>query len=628
MMGLSSKISSVFVLAALFVGCGGAPNENPNYLERNDLGRDITVTLSGASGAVSISLGSRTVSFSEDGTQEIGGMPPSGDIVATIGDTPEGQECFFSPSNLASIVAGAQVDIVCSEPGISGSIKNFFTGAIIADASVNVIEIDGDAQSNFTTVISDANGMYEVAGTSPGNRYVVSVSAVGFAPQTLVGLPTASRPSLLENILMVPENGTAEVDPTGSMAFSVGGVTVLEIPADGLVDIEGNSPVGNVTARMTLIDPSSGATALPGRYEYLSGGGVSFIETFGGLSIVLVDSTGEPLSLMDGVNATVTIPVATRAIGDGPTAASIYLFDQNSAYWSSPSAATLISIGGVEFYQASVSSLSTVFASGRPLDVVQVDGCIEDSSQNGVVGATILVQGESYIGTSYALSDGDGAFSVVAGENATVFVYGVVGSRSRTLSLTTTEANTTLSACLLFDFASTVITLTWGEIPGDLDSHLYGPIPDSSSRFHVDYTDKSVTVGSVTVFLDVDDVTSFGPEITTIPQFPVAGIYEFYVDHFSGGGDIFESPARVELNQRGESFTFSPPSGTPTLCWHVFNIEVDSSLRGSVVSVNEWIADRDVCTNTGQVTPGSDGGSRFEKVSLGQQAILEKYYSR
>ncbi len=629
----SLPLLTISLISLLLSACGGAPLNNPDYLAENGLDRRIAVTLAGSSGDVSISLGDNTVSFTEDGTQVVGGFFPDEEVSAAITVVPEGQECFFSPSNLTEIIASDQVNITCGVPGVSGSIKNFFTGDAIAGASITVSQYAGDVASEFSSTTSDAQGNYVVEDTIAGNRYVVTVSASGFSTQSVIGLPTAARPFVTENIAMVPQNGTDSSSPSGAMSFVVGGITALEIPANGLERADASAPVGDVTARLTLIEPSAGVNALPGRYEYDSGAGINFIEAFGGLGVILTDSEGVSLSLVDGVSATVRVPVATRVGTDAPDDAFVYIFEEGSGYWSTETAAVLTTSGGVDVYESSVGNLSEVIASGQAYSTVQISGCIEDSSGNSVVEATIVVQGSSFIGSSYGVGDASGNFSVPARVNSSVFVYGLVGARSRTVSTATTTSDVSLGECIQFDLNSTVIELTWGEEPRDLDSRLFGP-NGSGGRFNVYYGLREVTINSVTMFLDVDDVTSFGPEVTTIPRFPLAGTYEFFVHLFSGDSDITSSPARVELNVRGENFAFSPPASGATRCWHVFNIEVDSALQPTVIPTNVYISDESACNVSGLLSTDEPGGETLQKpsasaevVSPGAQAIIRKYYA-
>ncbi|KMV01227.1 hypothetical protein ACS72_00355 [Acinetobacter sp. VT 511] len=79
----------------------------------------------------------------------------------------------------------------------------------------------------------------------------------------------------------------------------------------------------------------------------------------------------------------------------------------------------------------------------------------------------------------------------------------------------------------------TRFVLTWGKDPVDLDSHLVGPAGDEG-MFHTYYSDKQYyNNGELMVDLDLDDVTSYGPETTTIRHL-LPGTYTFYVHHFSG----------------------------------------------------------------------------------------------
>jgi hypothetical protein len=110
------------------------------------------------------------------------------------------------------------------------------------------------------------------------------------------------------------------------------------------------------------------------------------------------------------------------------------------------------------------------------------------------------------------------------------------------------------------------IVLTWGRNPSDLDSHLTGPLSGSSSRFHVYYGDR--TNGGI-CGLDVDDVTSFGPETITCPRTSTSGItlppgvYRYSIHQFSGTGNIGTSGAivRVELGDGSTHYAFPPTTG-------------------------------------------------------------------
>ncbi|HUW07005.1 MAG TPA: hypothetical protein VMW01_12165 [Williamwhitmania sp.] len=125
------------------------------------------------------------------------------------------------------------------------------------------------------------------------------------------------------------------------------------------------------------------------------------------------------------------------------------------------------------------------------------------------------------------------------------------------------------------------IVLTWGLSPDDLDSHLTGPISGSSSRFHMYYGDSDPISSNVN--LDVDDVTSYGPETTTILSY-TDGVYRYSVHNYSnsditGALEIYQSPTTVRVfNNTGLIKTYTAPVTTSTSgdTWVVFEINVSN----------------------------------------------------
>ena len=116
------------------------------------------------------------------------------------------------------------------------------------------------------------------------------------------------------------------------------------------------------------------------------------------------------------------------------------------------------------------------------------------------------------------------------------------------------------------------IILTWGAIPTDLDSHLTGPA-GSTDRFHVYYGNS--TYGGIN--LDVDDVSSYGPETITIPEV-TGGLYRYYVHDYSNRNStsstgLAQSGARVVVFY-GNSIvgTYDVPNVPGTL-WAVFEVD-------------------------------------------------------
>lgn len=118
------------------------------------------------------------------------------------------------------------------------------------------------------------------------------------------------------------------------------------------------------------------------------------------------------------------------------------------------------------------------------------------------------------------------------------------------------------------------VILTWGQTPSDLDSHLTGP-DDSGGRFHVYYSEQTAFDGSAN--LDVDDVSSYGPETITITKFN-EGVYRYSIHDYTNRGaassnELSFSGAKVKVYQGNvEVADLNVPNQAGTL-WTVFEID-------------------------------------------------------
>lgn len=142
------------------------------------------------------------------------------------------------------------------------------------------------------------------------------------------------------------------------------------------------------------------------------------------------------------------------------------------------------------------------------------------------------------------------------------------------------------------------ISLTWGEKPRDLDSHLVGPTKDGKGRFHIYYSNKDyIENGDLIADLDYDDTTSYGPEITTIHSL-IPGEYYFYVHDYSTGSNsqstvMGNSGALVKIyrgNSKKASASFSITPGSKGTYWNVCKITISESGEVNIENINTYSA--------------------------------------
>ena len=134
-------------------------------------------------------------------------------------------------------------------------------------------------------------------------------------------------------------------------------------------------------------------------------------------------------------------------------------------------------------------------------------------------------------------------------------------------------ANSTLT--LNFSLSPTLaageirVVLTWGQNPTDLDSHLWLP---PSNAYHVYYNARGSCTSSPWACLDVDDITSYGPETITIKQ-RYNGTYIYAVYNYSNSPSINSSQGVVRVyGQSGLVATFNVPASGSGRWWYVFDL--------------------------------------------------------
>ena len=219
----------------------------------------------------------------------------------------------------------------------------------------------------------------------------------------------------------------------------------------------------------------------------------------------------------------------------------------------------------IQLSQGTVSGTVTDALNGQPLTGVTVR----------------LLSGSTVIATVTNNQDGTYSITGPAGSGYTIefsktgYITSTASNVTITANTTTENVNMSLSPTLLE--GQTRIVLSWGENPSDLDSHLTGPIPNSSSRFHIYYVDMGSATTSPFAALDVDDTDSFGPETTTIYQ-QFSGVYRFSVRDFTNGGEgttstaLSSSGAQVNVYQGNSQTTFNVPTNQGGDVWTVFEL--------------------------------------------------------
>ena len=153
-----------------------------------------------------------------------------------------------------------------------------------------------------------------------------------------------------------------------------------------------------------------------------------------------------------------------------------------------------------------VAGVAKNATTGLGIEGVTVNVRANWNSQSGDVIATTTTDADG----SYSFSLERGYYTLEFARDGFVSTFVNVASSNAIGACEGVLSPTSTSEVTSTEFR---IVLTWGEIPRDLDSHLVG-LDDANSVFHIAYYNKVErdTDGNVIASLDVDDVSSTGPE--------------------------------------------------------------------------------------------------------------------
>lgn len=460
-------------------------------------------------------------------------------------------------------------------------------GRVIASDGTGAIP-NATIEVGTVRTTSGADGSYTLS-VPVADRTVVRADADGFAEGFRIARVTPGQStSLTLQLVRVGFTQSMPIASGGTIADTNSSAQIV-LPANGLIPRAGGSPAANVVVSVTPISVASRTSDMPGDFTASTGGNSSPIESFGAMLIDVRDSNNVRYSLAPGSTSTIRIPVSTRA-GNVPATIPLFYLDDSTGRWIQEGQATLVTNGSNPYYEGSVSRL-TYWNADLVTETIGVTGCVKNDAGQPVANAFVESDGIDYSGSSQALTAADGSFQIPIRKSGKATITAFIGSQlTNTVTAGPAAANVVLDPCLTITSPSGLnIKLTWGEIPNDLDSHLFSP-----NGNEVYFGAKGSLTALPFAKLDVDNTDSFGPEVVTITRL-MKGTYRYVVHNYSRRNDsnipnITQSPGRVELVQNGNTTVFAPPAGEGiSVWWHVLNIVVDAQCNVSVTPVNAWL---------------------------------------
>jgi hypothetical protein len=286
--------------------------------------------------------------------------------------------------------------------------------------SLRVLDIDGTAIEAASITVGQATAQTDADGRITfddldAGRTLAAVAADGYAPATeVVQLPESTDAARTIHLLATGE--PHPFDPTTISELYEDRVHVT-IPANALVDTDGNAYTGDAQALITPLNPSTDElSAAPGPLEGVLEGDTepTPMQSVFMADIQLQTDTGEPLELADGQNATLEFVIPDDLQGDFSTGDDIeaYWYDTSAGMWIQEGMGTVIeSTYAAEKLAWTVDVAHfTWWNCDEPWydkECVRVE-VLDEGTGEPVSGAQVLVDGETYNGTTFGLTGDNG----------------------------------------------------------------------------------------------------------------------------------------------------------------------------------------------------------------------------
>lgn len=438
------------------------------------------------------------------------------------------------------------------------------------------------------TTTSNQDG-YFVLSRVPVGPVVVSVGRDGYMPTFRSATLTAGTAIHFEDLALVTAESGAVDGATGGQVATSDDVGSVEFGADSFVNGAGTPYTGEVTVQLSAMLPEDPAYfgAFPGEFAGIREDGVTEVPfiSFGFMTVNLLADDKSPLQLADDVTATLRLTIDETKAASAPPTIPMWWFNEEDGHWYEEGEATLA--GNV--YTADVAHFTSWNWDLPVDDICSITGTVTDESGLPVAGARVISRGVDVALQDEAFTDDDGVYNVRAVRNTLTDVWAMMGSRaSEPLRIEVGDICPLVlpgEQALVLTVPVYSISLTWGEFPRDLDSHLLIPMTwdDAYDYYHIAYYNMGTYGDDPYAALDTDDTSSYGPEIITGTRL-YDGRFQYWVHNWSDNDSegLRDSEGLVQLSIGGSFWLFEaadvPLQGAdPDGWWHVCDIVVSGS---------------------------------------------------
>lgn len=467
--------------------------------------------------------------------------------------------------------------------------------------------LSGATVSTETKTTTTNEEGYFVLTAVPEGSTLVSFASTGFMSTFRVAEVTSLAATHYPDVALLASNFSEFSSASGALVNA--GAGTAEFGADSFVSGSGTPYDGDVTIQINALTPGDDDFygAFPGDYAGVREDGSEVILVSYG--IMAVEMTGEdksPLMLADGTTAELNLTISDEKALTAPATIPMWYFDETDGQWHEEGEATL----NGNTYTADVAHFTTWNWDVPITDICSITGLVVDDLGNPVADARVLSQGIDAAIMAEAFTAADGTFTINALKNSVTDVWAAFGNRSSDAARVNVleECPLALEESLVLQVPAYTISLTWGELPDDLDTHWFIPATWTTDYdfYRIYYSNQGEMGDNPYANLDTDDTSSFGPEIVTGTRF-YNGTFQYWVHNFADdtSSGLHTSGASVQLEVASSLYQFNVSDvvlegADQTGWWHVFDMAISGS--GETITIDSVM----------EFQPEFDGGVFFE----------------
>lgn len=286
-----------------------------------------------------------------------------------------------------------------------------------------VTDLEGNALSGVfveamgMAVPTDNEGSFLLEEVPVGEEVLIKFSKSGYATN-YKSVPVAENQvsPISAALSMTSYDAMINSDQENDISFDGAKVS---LPANALVDENGNPVSGSINAKATYFDPTGDFyyDVFPGDFTGISSNGEEgLLESYGFIDVSFTQN-GEELNLAEGMSADITIPIPQELLANAPDPIPLFFFDEEEGRWIEEGSASIVN----GKYVGTVTHFSSWNADFLNTDeICTIKGRVVDELGSPLQSALVVATGTDFSGGNGAYTNADGRFSMQIKSDASV----------------------------------------------------------------------------------------------------------------------------------------------------------------------------------------------------------------